>query len=217
MQLVMVEQTETNETASGAQENSEIPLAPAPGPQHALAFGPDGSAAATLEAADAHDGRRSSSALARRKSRFDTRRTAEYLAERGRLPAESLHLITRRSLPEAVAYIRKAVPGSDHQWAANYYLRCLELLAPFTHAPVKDLDLPAVSADAVLGIAGHFLAASAASARLAAGRGAGEGESRLSASLDGQRPLLQLDETESATGPATVSGTRRLLPPKGRD
>ena len=205
----MVEQTGTNETAGRAQENGQNTLAPAPGSQHALAFGADGSAVATLEPADAHDGRRSSSSLARRSSRFDTRRTAEYLAERGRTPAESLHLIARKSLPEAMAYLRKHIRGVSDEWCAGFYLRCITELAPYVHAPVKDLDLPA-TADALLGgIHAHFLAASAASARLAQGVGAGMSRHITSLDIDGQ--AVQPD------GRDAVAAARASLPPKGKD
>lgn len=205
----MVEQIATNEMASRAQENGQEPLAPAPGAQHALAFSADGSAVATLEPADAHDGRRSSSSLARRSSRFDTRRTAEYIADRGRTPAESLHLIARKSLPEAMVYLRKHVRGVSDEWCATFYLRCITELAPYVHAPVKDLDLPA-TADALLGgIHAHFLAASAASARLA--QGVGAGTSRLITSLD-----IDGDEVQPAPHDP-VASARAGLPPKGKD
>jgi len=205
----MVEQIGTNEMASRAQENGQKTLAPAPGSQHALAFGADGSAVATLEPADAHDGRRSSSSLARRSSRFDTRRTAEYLAERGRTPAESLHLITRKTLPEAMAYLRKHVRGASDTWCAEFYAQCIRDLAPYVHAPVKDLDLPATT-DALLGgIHAHFLAASAASARLAQGVGAGMSRHITSLDIDGEAvQRAPLDPVASA---------RAGLPPKGKD
>jgi len=205
----VVEQTGTNETASRAQENGQNTLPPSPGSQHALAFGADGTAVVTLEPADAHDGRRSSSGLARRSSRFDTRRTAEYLAERGRTPAESLHLIARKSLPEVMAYLRKHIRGASDQWLAEFYVRCCTELAPYVHAPVKDLDLPA-TADALLGgIRAHFLAASAASARLAQGVGAGM-----------SRHITSLDIDGEAAQPAAhdpVAAARASLPPKGKD
>lgn len=216
----MVDETNRNEkTASREQENARNGLASAPGGQHALALAPGDPA---LEAPDAHDGRRSRQRGDRR-SRWDTRRTAEYLAERGRMPAESLHLITRKGLAEAVAYIRKAVPGASHEWAANYYLKSIELLLPFAHAPVKDLNMPSMPLDAIGGVAAHFLAASAASARLAAGAGAGVSPLSLPMQgMDRQSRILQLDVSEPATGYATdqdegVKVARAGMPPKGRD
>jgi hypothetical protein len=91
---------------AGCSETAENPLpgssAGESNAQIALAFDSSGNHEIVAEAPGAHDGRRSTV----RKSWFDTRRTAEFLGERGRLPAEALHLITRRTLAEAVAYIR---------------------------------------------------------------------------------------------------------------
>jgi hypothetical protein len=208
-------ENETKISASGATIEAENPLPAPSGAQIALAFDSDGNAQTVVEAADSHDGRKPK----RKQPRYDTRRTAEYLSERGRLPAEALHLITRRTLPEAIAYIRKAVPGSSHDWAANYYLRCVELLLPYCHLKQSDLD-NAGGLDGVHSLlAGHFLAASQFGARtvLDAPRGGGAamlGSSRL---IDSGSGAAQAGDREAHTMPHTSSASVVTLPPRGRD
>jgi hypothetical protein len=187
--------------------------------QMAIHFDSTGNQKTVVEAPNAHDGRKPS----RRQPRFDTRRTADYLSERGRLPAEALHLITRRTLAEAIAYIRKCVPGASHDWAANYYLRCVELLLPYTAIKLSDLDTAGGLDGFHSLVAGHFLAASAFSARttLEAPSGSGARPSDSRQLFDGGKPLAQAGvqgahamphATESAAGTSIIT-----LPPRGRD
>ena len=203
-------------SASVCGETAENPLPAPEGAQIALAFDSEGNHQTVIEAPDQHDGRRSRI----RKSRFDTRRTAELLGERGRLPAESLHLITRRTLGEAVAYIRKTVPGVSHDWAANYYLRCVELLLPYCHVKQSDIDQPGALNGVGSLVAGHFLAASAlAQSSLAAPNGRG---ARLSVS----QQLIDSQDDNASNGlrggnvmqtVSSSSGSVVTLPPRGRD
>jgi hypothetical protein len=201
---------------------SETAQNPAPGSaagadhaQIALAFDSEGNHQMVAESPAAHDGRRSKV----RKSRFDTRRTAELLGERGRLPAEALHLITRRTLGEAVAYIRKTVPGCTHQWAADYYMHAIELLLPYCHLKQSDLD-NAGGPDGIHAlVAGHFLAASTlARTTIDATAGSGGALSHRSHLFDSGSGALQADEGRPhAMSHATSSGAVITLPPRGRD
>ena len=183
--------------------------------QIALAFDSQGNHQTVAESPTAHDGRRSKV----RKSRFDTRRTAELLGERGRLPAEALHLITRRTLVEAVAYIRKAVPGCSHQWAADYYMRSVELLLPYCHLKQSDLDNAGDAAGIHTLVAGHFLAASAlARTTLDATAGSGGAVLHSARLFDSGSGALQADDREAHAMPhATPGATLVTLPPRGRD
>ena len=202
----------------GAPIEPENPLPAGAGAQIAIAFDSAGNAQTVTEPGDAHDGRRPK----RQQPRRDVRRTAEYLAERGRLPAEALHLITRRTLAEAVAYIRKAVPGCDHKWAAEYYMRAVEQLLPYCHLKLADIDT-AGGLDGVHAlVAGHFLAASAFGARttLDATRGGGAPLSLSGQLIDSQNTSAQLDRGRAGTMPDTnsaSSGAVITLPPRGRD
>jgi hypothetical protein len=185
------------------------------GAQIAIAFDSAGNARTVAEAADSHDGRRPK----RQQPRRDVRRTAEYLAERGRLPAEALHLITRRTLAEAVAYIRKSVPGCSHQWAAEFYMRAVAELLPYCHIKQSDLD-NAGGLDGVHSLlAGHFLAASAFGARttIDAPRGGGAPLSHSSRLFDSENDSGQHAASEGGTMPDTTSRPVIQLPPRGRD
>jgi hypothetical protein len=214
---MVAEESEMKISANGATIEAENPLPARSDAQIALAFDSEGNHQTVTEAADSHDGRKPR----RKQPRYDTRRTAEYLSERGRLPAEALHLITRRTLPEAIAYIRKAVPGSSHDWAANYYMRAIELLLPYCHLKQSDLD-NAGGLDGVHSLlAGHFLAASQFGARtvLDAPRGSGGamlGRSRL---IDSGNGAAQAGDREAHTMPHTNTavGSVVTLPPRGRD
>ena len=202
-------------SAIGATIEAENDLPAPSATQIALAFDSAGNAKTVAEAPDSHDGRRPK----RQQPRRDVRRTAEYLAERGRLPAEALHLITRRTLAEAVAYIRKAVPGCSHQWAADYYMRSVELLLPYCHLKLADLDT-AGGLDGVHSlVAAHFLAASQFGQRMTAetadGRGAGMlPRSRL---VDAASGALQAGAMSPLATPLATSGAVITLPPRGRD
>ena len=199
---------------NGATIEPEIPLPAGAGGQIAIAFGSGTDHQTVVEAPDSHDGRRPK----RLQPRRDVRRTAEYLGERGRLPAEALHLITRRTLAEAVAHIRKAVPGVSHDWAANYYLRCVELLLPYCHVRQADMDQGS-GLDGVGGlVAGHFLAASALARTLPqAQRGDGAPLSHLTHQFDSRNTALQASENGGDTMPDTTSRAMVTLPPRGRD
>jgi hypothetical protein len=199
-------------------ETAQNPLPASPAEQNAtqiaLAFDSQGNHQTVTELPTAHDGRRSKV----RKSRFDTKRTAEYLGERGRLPAEALHLITRRTLVEAVAYVRKAVPGCSHQWAAEYYKSCIELLLPYCHLKQSDLDNAGGPDGMHTLIAGHFLAASTlARTTLEAAPGGGADRSRSLELLAHGKPAVQAGSGEVHTMPHTTSGAIITLPPRGRD
>jgi len=218
---MVAEESETKIPAVGDAETAENPLpAGAAGDsraQIALAFDSQGDHQMVTEAPDSHDGRKPR----RKQPRYDTRRTAEYLSERGRLPAEALHLITRRTLPEAIAYIRKAVPGADHMWCANYYMRAIELLLPYCHLRQSDLDT-AGGLDGVHSlVAAHFLAASQFGARttIDAPRGSGGALSHSGRLFDSGRPAVQADDQGGNTMPNTNSavGSVVTLPPRGRD
>lgn len=168
--------------------------------------------------------------LRRDAGRHDIRRTSEYLAGRGRLPAESLHSVAKLTLPEAVAWLRKVVPGCEAQWAAQFWRSCINDLMPFVHYRLEPLDLAALDPQGALsgGAASHYLAAAAMGARLAeqaAGQGPGAGratgpakgalvDSRSEGAFDqatGQVPGPEDEATASVT--ASLAG----LPPKGRD
>jgi len=213
---MVAEESETNISAIGATIEPQNPLPASAGGQIAIAFDSSGNHQTVTEAPDSHDGRRPKRAQPRR----DVRRTAEYLGERGRLPAEALHLITRRTLAEAVAHIRKAVPGADHKWAADYYLRCVELLLPYCHLKQSDLD-NAGGLDGVHAlVAGHFLAASALGARttLDATRGGGAPMSNSQRLFDSGSGAAQAGEIGGGTMLDTTSrGAVITLPPRGRD
>lgn len=238
---MVAEDSETKKTELGNAETVENDL-PAPsagnsGAQIALAFDSEGNHALVSESPSAHDGRQPK----RKQPRFDTRRTAEYLAERGRLPAEALHLITRRTLKEAVEYIRKAVPGSSHVWAAEYYARCIAMLLPYCHLQQSDLD-GAGGAEGVHNlVASHFLAASAlrASTTIDAVRGGGAAgsfhvptdrlDSRRLFDQTGQRDHAAVNSdisrgvgsadhaADHPTNETTQRATVVTLPPRGRD
>ena len=199
---------------NGAAIEPENPLPASAGGQIAIVFDSQGNQETVLESPGAHDGRRPK----RQQPRRDVRRTAEYLGERGRLPAEALHLITRRTLAEAVAHIRKAVPGVSHDWAANYYLRCVELLLPYCHVKQADLDQPA-GLDGVGGlVAGHFLAASAlAQSALSVPIGSGDGSSHRRRLFDSQDGSGSNALEGGDTMPDTTSRAVVTLPPRGRD
>jgi hypothetical protein len=217
---MVAEESGTNFSADGnAIEPQNVPPAPTDGDsraQIALAFDSAGNAELVAESPAAHDGRK----VKRKQPRFDTRRTAEYLAERGRLPAEALHLITRRTLGEAVAYIRKAVPGCSHQWAAEYYMRAIDLLLPYCHLKQSDLD-GAGGPDGIHAlVAGHFLAASAlARSTIDATRGGGARVLDSGHLFDSRSGTLQADDKGAHTMPHTTSSAATLvtLPPRGRD
>ena len=212
---MVAEENETKIPAIGNAIEAENPL-PAPSDaQIALAFDSEGNHELVAEAPDSHDGRKPR----RKQPRYDTRRTAEYLSERGRLPAEALHLITRRTLAEAIAHIRKAVPGADHKWAADYYMRAIELLLPYCHLKQSDLD-NAGGLDGVHSLlAGHFLAASQFGARtvLDAPRGSGGGVLGRQRLIDSGSGALQAGDREAHTMPHTSSASVVTLPPRGRD
>jgi hypothetical protein len=201
--------------ASGATIEAENPLPTSSPTQIAIAFDSAGNAQTVTEAPDSHDGRRPK----RQQPRRDVRRTAEYLAERGRLPAEALHLITRRTLAEAVSYIRKSVPGCSHTWAAEYYMRSVELLLPYCHLKLADLDT-AGGLDGVHSlVAAHFLAASQFGARMTAEPANGRGAPALPrrALFDASNGALQADDREAPAMPLATSGAVISLPPRGRD
>jgi hypothetical protein len=185
--------------------------------QIALAFDSDGNHQMVLEPADSHDGRKPK----RKQPRYDTRRTAEYLSERGRLPAEALHLITRRTLPEAIAYIRKAIPGISHDRAAEHYFRAIELLLPYCHLRQSDLDTVGGLDGMPSLVAAHFLAASQFGARttIDAPRGSGGAVSHSSRLFDSGSGALQAGDREAHTMPhaSSAAGTVVTLPPRGRD
>jgi len=212
---MVAEESETKIPAVGNAIEAENPL-PAPSDaQIALAFDSEGNHQTVTEAPDSHDRRKPR----RKQPRYDTRRTAEYLSERGRLPAEALHLITRRTLAEAIAHIRKAVPGADHKWAADYYMRAIELLLPYCHLKQSDLD-NAGGLDGVHSLlAGHFLAASQFGARtvLDAPRGSGGGMLGRQRLIDNTEPAPQAGDREAHTMPHTSSASVVTLPPRGRD
>jgi hypothetical protein len=201
--------------ASGDAIEPENPLPAGSGGQIAIAFDSEGNHQTVTEAPDSHDGRKPK----RKQPRFDTRRTAEYLAERGRLPAEALHLITRRTLAEAVAYIRKSVPGSTHEWAANYYMRAVETLLPYCHLKQSDLDNAGGLDGQHTLIAGHFLAASqfGVSSTLASPPGSGATVLHRSRLFDSSGAALQADDRGGNTMRDTTSGAVVTLPPRGRD
>ena len=212
---MVAEESEMKISANGATIEPENPLPARSDAQIALAFDSEGNHQTVTEAPDSHDGRKPK----RKQPRYDTRRTAEYLSERGRLPAEALHLITRRTLPEAVAYIRKAVPGMSHEWAANYYMRCVEALLPYCHLKQSDLD-NAGGLDGVHSLlAGHFLAASQFGARtvLDAPRGSGGGMLGRSRLIDNAEPAPQAGDMSQHTSQHTKFASVVTLPPRGRD
>ena len=214
---MVAEESETNISANGATIEPENPLPAPSAAQIALAFDSDGNHQTVLEPADSHDGRKPR----RKQPRYDTRRTAEYLSERGRLPAESLHLITRRTLPEAIAYIRKAIPGISHDRAAEHYFRAIELLLPYCHLRQSDLDTAGGLDGMHSLVAAHFLAASQFGARatIDAPGGSGGAVSNSPRLFDSGSGALQAGDREAHTMPHTSSaaGTVVTLPPRGRD
>jgi hypothetical protein len=212
---MVAEESETNISAIGATIGAENPLPAGAGAQIAIAFDSAGNAQTVTEPADSHDGRRPK----RQQPRRDVRRTAEYLGERGRLPAEALHLITRRTLAEAVSYIRKSVPGCTHQWAADYYMRAVELLLPYCHLKQSDLDNAGGLDGMHTLLAGHFLAASAFGARASLDATPGRGAPLLHRTelIDSRNGAPQAGPGRSDTMPDTISAPVITLPPRGRD
>ena len=210
---MVAEESEMKISANGATIEPENPLPARSDAQIALAFDSEGNHQTVTEAPDSHDGRKPK----RKQPRYDTRRTAEYLSERGRLPAEALHLITRRTLPEAVAYIRKAVPGMSHEWAANYYMRCVEALLPYCHLKQSDLD-NAGGPDGIHAlVAGHFLAASAlARTTIDATRGSGATVLPSGHPFDSRSGAPQADNGRPHAM-SHASAALVTLPPRGRD
>jgi len=220
-----VEQNETNEIGNASGQKPEIPLPARPEVQTALAFAPDGTAQMVAEPADAHDGRR----RGKRQPRFDVRRTAEYLAERGPLPQDMLHKIARRDPADHVRWFRKQFKGISDADALAFWRWAVEELLPYTAIKAAEIDQPSLLPSSPGGMHGHFLAASMASLHLAhAGSGAASpGLSIPQRGIDSFVPSAPadntaqfgrvIDGTPAHTPSQELDRVRVAMPPKGKD
>jgi hypothetical protein len=172
--------------------------------QTAMLWAPDGSASLALD---------NPTRIKRAKRdalRGDARRTAEYLATRGKTPVEVLHDIAGMTWLKAVHILARELRVSPER-AFELWKECVALLLPYTAARFDVIEL---GSNAAGGLAlGHFLAARAMGDMLAADRGTGgTGLSRLSPSLDGQQAI-----DLASVNPSQPDPSRLGLPPKGQD
>jgi hypothetical protein len=148
--------------------------------------------------------------------RADGRRTAEYLASRGRTVVEVMHDLVRLGAIEGPLRISKELGVSKPQ-AMDYWRAIAESLLPYTAHKLESIDASSAGAAGAAGgmAAMHFLAARAAGDRILAGH-ASSAESPIS--RIGDRGSAQ-DLTGIADG-GTVMDRRQplvVLPPIGED
>jgi hypothetical protein len=149
--------------------------------------------------------------------RGDARRTAEYLASRGKTPVEALHDIVMMGWRRAVIVLAAELRVSPER-AFELFLQCANTLLPYTAPKHETLELgPGAAGGLALG---HFLAARAMGDMLAAERAPG-----LSRNSTG------IDRSPGAELPLTINGLSagdfgrpdpgrtlgQALPPKGAD
>jgi len=205
----------TLQRSISSPENSPEPLAAAPATQVALAFGDDGELAGlTVEAPDKPRWKR------RDADRFDTKRTAEYIARSGRMPAESYHSIARLTAEQAVRHLRKIVPGADAMWCFRQWVDMNDRLAALVHYRLGELDADGNAPVGGLAVS-HYLAASAYGARLAeqAASGGGARGTHNTRLLTPRENEAQSSFHTTVTGDVTDAAPDAplVLPPKGRD
>jgi len=184
---------------------------PPPAPlQTALDWRPDGSAALTAAPAD---GRRFKPGV-RHQIRDDARRTAEYLASRGKTPAEALHDVVKLGAARAIAFIVKET-GCTRLQALDRWQAMTEALLPYTAPRFDVIELGAANAGGAA--IGHFLAASAMSELLATRRDSPRSQEGITLDATAQGGLaLQINDLgQSQNG--DNSAIKAALPPKAPD
>jgi len=146
----------------------------------------------------------------RRALRSDARRTAEYLASRGKTPVEALHDVAGMRWQVAIRKIAKECQCSRLE-AVKIWVQINVALLPYSAARLDPLELGALAGGAAGGLTvAHFLAASLVAERLGAGGlPAMSTDNRSVDSPVTQRlPLLDLAGNDTAHKP---------LPPKPAD
>jgi hypothetical protein len=195
----------------GLAKLAEAATRPPAGPlQTALDWRPDGSAALTA-APPANNRFRNQT---RHQIRGDARRTAEYLASRGKLPAEVLQDVVSLGMVRAIRLIAKET-GCTKLQALDRWQAMTEALLPFTAPRFETIELGPTAAT---GLAmGHYLAASAMSDLLANRRAAGPSQDGIT--LDGtSQPGLALQDNDLAPSKKDDNGmVKAALPPKAPD
>ena len=146
--------------------------------------------------------------------RSDARRTAEYLASRGKTPVEALHDLAGMRWQVAVRKIAKECHCSELE-ALKIWRDCNVALLPYSAARLDPLELGALAGGAAGGLTmAHFLAASMVAERLG---GAGLPGGLPAMSADGR----SVDSTVNQALPLFSSGgnepAHKLLPPKPAD
>jgi hypothetical protein len=185
----------THEIAQNAAEQRPQAL------QTALTWSPDGAPGVAL--VDANRGRRRK----RDGMRGDARRTAEYLASRGKTPVEALHDIVAMGWIRGTNRLAEVLRVSPER-AYELWERAAVHLLPYTAARFETLEFGPGGIGAAGGMAlGHFLAARAMGEALAEAR-----ESRVSQTLDIRNP-------EAFHGANQGGTTMELpgLPPRATD
>jgi len=153
--------------------------------------------------------------------RADAKRTAEYLASRGTTPIEALHDLVKLGWRRGVRDLSRELRIPPER-AMAIWQRAVEAILPYTAARFETLEL---GPNAAGGLAlGHFLAARAMSAELAAERDSPRNTSanrasRVGHTLDveagGELPLQISDMADGK--PASTGSALAGLPPKGAD
>jgi len=150
----------------------------------------------------------------RRALRSDARRTAEYLATRGKTPVEALHDVAGMRWQIAIRKIAKECQCSRLE-AVKIWVQINVALLPYSAARLDPLELGALAGGAAGGLTmAHFLAASMVAERLG---GAGLPGGLPAMSADGR----SVDSTVNQALPLFSSGgnepAHKLLPPKPAD
>jgi len=195
----------------GLSELAEAATRPPAGPlQTALDWRPDGTAELTA-APPANNRFRNQT---RHAIRGDARRTAEYLASRGKLPAEVLQDIVSLGMVRAIRLIAKETGCTRLQALDRWHAMTLALL-PFTAPRFETIELGPQAAG---GLAlGHYLAASAMSDLLATRRNGAPSQDGIT--LDAaSEPGLPFQDNELAPSRKEENGmVKAALPPKAPD
>lgn len=98
--------------------------------------------------------------------RTDARRTTEYLATRGKTPAEALHDVAGMKWQRAIKEIKRHAKCSELD-AMKLWLACNQALLPYTAARYDTLELGSQLAGSAGNLSlAHFLAASMVAERL---------------------------------------------------
>jgi hypothetical protein len=173
--------------------------------QSTLEWAPDGAPAVALVDANRNTRRR------RDGIRGDARRTAEYLAQRGKTPVEALHDLVGMGWLRGMRALKKELKVSEER-AYELWERAVVHLLPYTAARFETIEL---GPNAAGGMAlGHFLAARAMGEALAASQ-----PERYHHTVSRDRQSLDIEKTQVSHGVSQGETVMELpgLPPRAAD